>query len=144
MGDPERVSETARPLLEAGITFAIDDFGTGYSSLAHLQRLPFNTFKIDRSFVSGLAGDQHSRSIVQTILAMAKSLNYEVVAEGVETEDQRIFLTENGCTTAQGYLFGRPMPADHFDAWVKGFLRTDTPRKVSSGGEKYGGATHAA
>ena len=144
MGDPLRVTETARPLLEAGITFAIDDFGTGYSSLAHLQRLPFNTFKIDRSFISDLAGDQHSRSIVQTILAMAKSLNYEVVAEGVETEDQRAFLTENGCSTAQGYLFARPMPADHFDAWVRGFLRTEAPAAEASAPEERGGETHAA
>lgn len=121
MADPERVSEASRPLLEAGITFAIDDFGTGYSSLAHLQRLPFNTFKIDRSFVSGLGTDKHSRSIVQTILAMARSLNYEVVAEGVETLEQQAFLMENGCTTAQGFLFARPMPADHFEAWAKAF-----------------------
>ena len=144
MGDPERVTETTRPLLEAGITFAIDDFGTGYSSLAHLQRLPFNTFKIDRSFVSGLAGDQHSRSIVQTILAMAKSLNYEVVAEGVETEDQRAFLTDNGCTTAQGYLFARPMPVDQFDAWVRGFLRTGAAGAEAATPDARGGVTHAA
>ncbi|WP_209016951.1 putative bifunctional diguanylate cyclase/phosphodiesterase [Roseibium aggregatum] len=121
MADPERVSEATKPLLEAGITFAIDDFGTGYSSLAHLQRLPFNTFKIDRSFISGLDGDQHSRSIVQTILAMAKSLNYEVVAEGVETREQQIFLTENGCHTAQGFLFARAMPAGRFEAWSSSF-----------------------
>ncbi|MES0809758.1 EAL domain-containing protein [Roseibium sp. SCPC15] len=136
MADPEGVSEAARPLLEAGITFAIDDFGTGYSSLAHLQHLPFNTFKIDRSFVSGLVTDQHSRSIVQTILAMAKSLNYEVVAEGVETEEQQAFLAEHGCTIAQGFLFARPMPADHFDAWAKAFL----PQSVdASGAKKIGG-----
>lgn len=123
MADPERVSEATGPLLKAGITFAIDDFGTGYSSLAHLQRLPFNTFKIDQSFVSGLAGDHHSRSIVKTILAMAKSLGYEVVAEGVETIDQQAFLMENGCTTAQGFLFARPMPADRFEAWAAAFTR---------------------
>lgn len=121
MGDPDRVLEAARPLLDAGITFAIDDFGTGYSSLALLQRLPFNTFKIDRSFVSGLGEDQQSRSIVQTILAMARSLDYEVVAEGVETVEQQAFLMENGCPVAQGFLFARPMPADHFDAWAKAF-----------------------
>lgn len=140
MADPERVSEAARPLLEAGITFAIDDFGTGYSSLAHLQRLPFNTFKIDRSFVSGLIGDQHSRSIVQTILAMAKSLNYEVVAEGVETQEQQTFLMENGCTTAQGFLFARPMPADHFDAWAKAFAGKSRDKPASSGTDSVRGA----
>ena len=131
MADPERVSAASRPLLEAGITFAIDDFGTGYSSLAHLQRLPFNTFKIDRSFVSGLGEDKHSRSIVQTILAMARSLNYEVVAEGVETLEQQAFLMENGCTTAQGFLFARPMPADHFDAWARAFA--DRSRQDDAG-----------
>ncbi|WP_208997249.1 putative bifunctional diguanylate cyclase/phosphodiesterase [Roseibium denhamense] len=119
MADPDRVAAVTKPLLDAGITFAIDDFGTGYSSLAILQRLPFNTFKIDRSFVWGIGEDQHSDSIVQTILAMAESLNYEVVAEGVETEEQRDFLRNNGCSTAQGFLFARPMPAAHFDAWLE-------------------------
>ncbi len=123
MADPERVSLAAEPLLSAGITFAIDDFGTGYSSLAHLQRLPFDTFKIDRSFVSGLAEDQHSRLIVHTIIAMARSLNYEVVAEGVETLEQQAFLKENGCSIAQGYLFSRPMPAELFDAWTAAHMQ---------------------
>lgn len=144
MGDPERISEAAKPLLEAGITFAIDDFGTGYSSLAHLQRLPFNTFKIDRSFISGLADDHHSRSIVQTILAMAKSLNYEVVAEGVETEEQHVFLAENGCTTAQGFLFARPMPAEHFEAWSKAFLMDGNHPHLAAGAQPKGGSTFAA
>ncbi|MBN8179459.1 putative bifunctional diguanylate cyclase/phosphodiesterase [Roseibium aggregatum] len=144
MGDPERISEAAMPLLEAGITFAIDDFGTGYSSLAHLQRLPFNTFKIDRSFICGLADDHHSRSIVQTILAMAKSLNYEVVAEGVETEEQHVFLAENGCTTAQGFLFARPMPAEHFEAWSKAFLMDGNYPHLAAGAQPKGGSTFAA
>ncbi|UES46326.1 putative bifunctional diguanylate cyclase/phosphodiesterase [Roseibium aggregatum] len=144
MGDPERISEAAMPLLEAGITFAIDDFGTGYSSLAHLQRLPFNTFKIDRSFICGLADDHHSRSIVQTILAMAKSLNYEVVAEGVETEEQHVFLAENGCTTAQGFLFARPMPAEHFEAWSKAFLMDGNHPHLAAGAQLKGGSTFAA
>lgn len=144
MRDPDRVSEAAKPLLEAGITFAIDDFGTGYSSLAHLQRLPFNTFKIDRSFISGLAADHHSRSIVQTILAMAKSLHYEVVAEGVETEEQYLFLAENGCTTAQGFLFARPMTAEHFEAWSKAFLREGWQRNPAAGTRPENGNTFAA
>ncbi|PVB63167.1 EAL domain-containing protein [Labrenzia sp. 011] len=143
MADPERVTAATRPLLDAGITFAIDDFGTGYSSLAHLQRLPFNTFKIDRSFISGLAEDHHSRSIVQTIIAMAKSLSYEVVAEGVETEDQLVFLKENGCTTAQGFLFASPMPADRFESWSGAFLQ---PSSSAAGNGKDGetGAHFAA
>jgi len=145
MAGPERVSEAARPLLEAGITFAIDDFGTGYSSLALLQRLPFDTFKIDRSFVSGVGSDQHSRSIVQTILAMAKSLDYEVVAEGVETLEQQSFLMENGCAIAQGFLFARPMPADHFDAWAKAFRgRAGERRDAGEPASKRDSSTHAA
>ena len=145
MADPERVAEAARPLLDAGITFAMDDFGTGYSSLAHLQRLPFNTFKIDRSFVSGVGTDHHSRSIVQTILAMARSLNYEVVAEGVETLDQQTFLVENGCAIAQGFLFARPMPADHFDAWAKAFRgRGEDRRDDGQSDRNPDSSTHAA
>lgn len=144
MADPERVSEAASPLLEAGVTFAIDDFGTGYSSLAHLQQLPFNTFKIDRSFICGLGSDRHSRSIVQTILAMAKSLHYEVVAEGVETEDQLRFLKKNGCSTAQGFLFARPMPAEHFEAWAKGFLQRGFDMEAPSSGDVTAGSVSAA
>ncbi|MCK7610598.1 putative bifunctional diguanylate cyclase/phosphodiesterase [Roseibium sediminicola] len=145
MAGPERVSEAARPLLEAGITFAIDDFGTGYSSLALLQRLPFETFKIDRSFISGVASDQHSRSIVQTILAMAKSLDYKVVAEGVETLEQQAFLMENGCAIAQGFLFARPMPADHFDAWAKAFRdRSGASRQAGASARKRVSAASAA
>lgn len=117
MADPVKVRESTGPLRQAGIRFAIDDFGTGYSSLAHLQNLPFDTFKIDRSFISGIESEDNSRLIVQTILAMAKSLNYEVVAEGVETFEQQLFLREHGCSTAQGYLFGAPMAADMFAAW---------------------------
>jgi len=144
MADPERVSEASRPLLDAGITFAIDDFGTGYSSLAHLQRLPFNTFKIDRSFVSGLGGDHHSRSIVKTILAMARSLGYEVVAEGVETLEQQTFLMENGCSIAQGYLFARPMPADHFDAWARTFSGRPRAQAAGSAQDMPGNSDRAA
>ena len=119
MNDPETLHAAIRPLREAGVRFAIDDFGTGYSSLAYLQRLPFDTFKIDRSFISGLGDEDSNRSIVQTILAMARSLNFDVVAEGVETHEQQKFLCENGCATAQGYFFGKPMDAGAFAAFRK-------------------------
>ncbi len=121
MADPEALKNTTRPLRDAGIRFAIDDFGTGYSSLAHLQSLPFDTFKIDRSFISGLGNEESNKSIVQTILAMAQSLNFDVVAEGVETPEQLVFLQENGCATAQGYLFGAPMASDMFASWRDSF-----------------------
>ncbi|MEJ8473629.1 putative bifunctional diguanylate cyclase/phosphodiesterase [Roseibium algae] len=124
MADPEGLQNTIHPLREAGVRFAIDDFGTGYSSLAYLQRLPFDTFKIDRSFISGLGVEDSNRLIVQTILAMAQSLNFDVVAEGVETLEQHSILREIGCATAQGYLFGAPMAADMFAIWRAGFSCT--------------------
>ncbi|WP_417685649.1 EAL domain-containing protein [Roseibium sp.] len=117
MANPDGLHETIKPLRDTGIRFAIDDFGTGYSSLAYLQQLPFDTFKIDRSFIAGLCEEESKRVIIQTILAMARNLQFDVVAEGVETEEQQKFLGENGCATAQGFLFGRPMPARTFAAW---------------------------
>lgn len=106
-------------LKKLGVRFAIDDFGTGYSNLSQLSRLPFDVFKIDRSFVDKLTNreDEHGRIIVRTILGMANSLNYETVAEGVETVSQLEFLSEYGCTYAQGYYFARPMPSKEFYQW---------------------------
>ncbi|WP_289032374.1 EAL domain-containing protein [uncultured Roseibium sp.] len=121
MANPEITQSTTQPLREAGVRFAIDDFGTGYSSLAYLQKLPFDTFKIDRSFIWGLGSEDSNRLIVQTILAMAQSLNFDVVAEGVETVEQQQFLRDNGCATAQGYLFSAPMAADVFAKWRDDF-----------------------
>jgi EAL domain-containing protein (putative c-di-GMP-specific phosphodiesterase class I) len=122
MADPEHVRQATQRLRRAGIRFAMDDFGTGYSSLAHLQNLPFDTFKIDRSFIAGVGEEGSHRRIVETILAMARSLDYEVVAEGVETEEQLAFLRASGCKTAQGYLFGMPMAATMFAAWRRPYL----------------------
>ncbi|MEP3301644.1 MAG: EAL domain-containing protein, partial [Roseibium sp.] len=121
MANPEITQSTTQPLREAGVRFALDDFGTGYSSLAHLQKLPFDTFKIDRSFIWGLGNEDSNRLIVQTILAMAQSLNFDGVAEGVETVEQQQFLRDNGCATAQGYLFSAPMAADVFAKWRDAF-----------------------
>lgn len=119
MRDATEIARVVDPLREAGIRFAIDDFGTGYSSLAHLTRLPFDIFKIDRNFTAGIGSDQSAEVIVQTILAMARSLDYETVAEGVETTEQLAFLTHNGCTMAQGYLVGKPMSLADMEAWMK-------------------------
>ena len=120
MSNPERALEQFRKLKRARIRIAIDDFGTGYSNLSQLNRLPFDVFKIDRSFVKAISdkGDSHGRAIVRTILAMARSLDYQTVAEGVETEEQQRFLAELGCTFAQGFLFAKPMPADATFAWL--------------------------
>jgi EAL domain-containing protein (putative c-di-GMP-specific phosphodiesterase class I) len=101
------------------VRFAIDDFGTGYSSLAYLTQLPLNRLKIDRSFVMHL-GQRHSDGVVvQTILGMARNLDLEVVAEGVETEAQRDFLALHGCDLYQGYLLGKPMPGEELEALAR-------------------------
>ncbi len=118
MTEADLIEKMITPLRAQGIRFAIDDFGTGYSSLAQLTKLPFDVFKIDRSFIDGVMKDHNSRVIVETILAMAQSLNYKTVAEGVETWEQAEFLTKNGCTLAQGYYFAKPMPAHKFEAWL--------------------------
>ena len=114
MENPERVIEQVQPLRDKGVNFAIDDFGTGHSSLAYLTRMPFDVFKIDMSFVRHMTTDPHARIVVETILAMAKSLKLETVAEGVETPEQMTMLKAMGATLAQGFLFGRPMPYDQF------------------------------
>jgi diguanylate cyclase (GGDEF)-like protein/PAS domain S-box-containing protein len=102
-----------------GVLLSIDDFGTGYSSLSYLQRLPINMVKIDQSFIQEILTQARPAPIVRAIIAMAHSLNLLVLAEGVEQEAQRTLLLEQGCDQAQGYLFGRPMPADAFAALLQ-------------------------
>lgn len=99
---------------EMGIAFSLDDFGTGYSSLQYLQRLPLIQLKIDKSFVEDIFSNENNQRIVETIISMALGLKLEVIAEGVETEEQLEFLATHGCQKYQGYLFGKPMPADKF------------------------------
>jgi diguanylate cyclase (GGDEF)-like protein/PAS domain S-box-containing protein len=101
-------------LRDAGIGFSLDDFGTGHSSLTYLKRLPLEQIKIDQSFVSDITTAPSNEAIVCTIIAMSKSLGMEVIAEGVETEEQREILARNGCHAYQGYLFGKPAPIDEF------------------------------
>lgn len=113
--DIESIIATMNNLKEAGIQFSMDDFGTGYSSLQYLKNLPLNQLKIDMSFVRDMAVDSDN-SIVQTIIAIARSLKLDVIAEGVETEQQRQLLASYGCHHYQGYLFGKPVPIEQFEA----------------------------
>lgn len=106
---------TMNALKDIGVRFSLDDFGTGYSSLQYLKKLPLYQLKIDQSFVRDIADDLSDQAIVRTIIAMAQTLNLNVIAEGVETEQQHILLQNNGCNTFQGYLFARPVAIDEFE-----------------------------
>lgn len=108
----DEAQRTLKAFRDMGIHLALDDFGTGYASLAYLRRFPFDVIKIDRSFVMNLETDRHSREIATAILAMARSLDLDVVAEGVETVQQRDLLRELGCCYGQGYLWSKPVPPD--------------------------------
>jgi EAL domain-containing protein (putative c-di-GMP-specific phosphodiesterase class I) len=108
--------EKMQALKRLGVRFSMDDFGTGYSSLSYLTRLPLDQLKIDQTFVRNIGIKHTDAVIVQTIIGMANNLNMEVIAEGVETEEQRDFLLQSGCFSYQGYLFSRPIPVDDFEA----------------------------
>jgi diguanylate cyclase (GGDEF)-like protein/PAS domain S-box-containing protein len=117
--DEERgMVEVLKQLRTLGLQLAIDDFGTGYSSLSYLKRLPVQVLKIDQSFVAGLPGNADDGAITSAIVSIAKSLGLKVVAEGVETVEQQQFLAGLGCEYGQGYLFGKPMPADAFECYL--------------------------
>ena len=113
MGDTRAAVETLDRLRAMGVRLAIDDFGTGYSSLSYLKRFRVHKVKIDKSFVGDLENDEDDRRIVHAILMLGQALNLCTIAEGVETPMQNELLTSLGCDQAQGYLYGKPMPADH-------------------------------
>ena len=112
MRETDAALRTLQRLKQIGVSIAIDDFGTGYSSLSYLRRFPVDKVKIDRSFVAELPADRDQGAIVSAIVALAHALQIQVVAEGVETEEQREFLRSCGCDFIQGYLIGRPADAD--------------------------------
>jgi len=118
MGGCSVVVDSLETLQRMGVGLSMDDFGTGYSSLSYLRRYPFDTLKIDRSFVEDIAVNQGDRELVIATISMAQSLGLQVVAEGVETDEQLTFLKEQGCTLIQGYYFSRPLLADDFDRYL--------------------------
>ena len=131
MQDPEHAVRVLRSLAGAGLRIAIDDFGTGYSSLAYLTRFPLTSLKIDKSFVADVLTDEADATIVRTIIDMAHTLGFTVVAEGVESEQQAALLRALGCEQAQGYLFAKPMPADDLARFILASRTAATPRRRS-------------
>jgi EAL domain-containing protein (putative c-di-GMP-specific phosphodiesterase class I) len=115
LNDVEEAIEKMQELRRIGIRFAMDDFGTGYSSLAYLNRLPLEQLKIDQSFVRNIALSKNCSVMVRTIINIANNFNLEVIAEGVETDEQLAFLRQYGCNKFQGYLFGKPVPVQEFE-----------------------------
>ena len=124
MGHGEEVVALLQDLKQLGLSLSIDDFGTGYSSLAYLKRFPIDELKIDRSFVRDIPHDSSDMEIAAAIIGLAHSLRLKVVAEGVETEEQRRFLEQHGCHAYQGFLFSRPVSAEAFAALIKGMNQT--------------------
>jgi len=116
LGDDLATHETLRQLRALGFQMALDDFGTGYSSLSYLRRYPIDKIKIDRSFIKSLGRDGEALAVVRAIVSLAQSLKLNVIAEGVESDTQRIALLSAGCHNFQGFLCGKPMSADDLDA----------------------------
>jgi diguanylate cyclase (GGDEF)-like protein/PAS domain S-box-containing protein len=140
----ERIGATLAELRAAGVSIALDDFGTGYASLAHLTRFPITSLKIDRRFVTALGMDGPDALIAQTVIGLARGLGVETVAEGVETEAQRVMLRELGCDIAQGWLIARPLTPEA----ARRYLARLAPRrprtgKVQAKAEQGAGATGA-
>ncbi|MFT3815522.1 MAG: EAL domain-containing protein [Acidovorax sp.] len=146
--DVAHVAHELAQLRGLGVSVALDDFGTGYSSLTYLRRLPMDKIKIDQSFVHGMMRDAGDRAIVQSVIGLAHSFNYHVIAEGVETLEQGWMLQQMGCPLAQGYCIARPMPLADFAPWVAqwrlpaAWLPTDWQARHSSdpGSGGYAGA----
>ncbi len=122
-------------LKDIGVKLSVDDFGTGYSSLSYLEQFPLDELKVDRSFVKKIDPSGNEAPIVSAIIAMAHSLHFHLVAEGVETEEQLNFLRRNGCESYQGFLFSKPLPADGFASLVENYRsRNTSPQRENAGG----------
>jgi EAL domain-containing protein (putative c-di-GMP-specific phosphodiesterase class I) len=122
MQNIERTTKVLAAVKEMGVRLAIDDFGLGYSSLATLKRFPFDTLKVDRSFIRNLAADGDERAITEVIVAMGKTLSMTVVAAGVETKEQRAYLQDVACDEMQGFYFSKPIAEAEFAAFLRKHL----------------------
>jgi diguanylate cyclase len=123
MQDSKPTALVLDALKELGVQLALDDFGTGYSSLSYMRRFPIDALKVDRSFIRNLTTDADDASVVTAIINMGKSLHMRVVAEGVETREQLLYLEEHDCTEAQGYFFSRPVKAETVTELIAGASR---------------------
>ena len=123
LDDIDEVISKMRQVKSHGLKFSLDDFGTGYSSLSYLRRLPLDQMKIDRAFVRDLLTDPTSKAIAQTVISLGQAIGMSVIAEGVETEAHREFLSSIGCEAFQGYLWSRPLPVKEFEDFLKNFNR---------------------
>ena len=112
MRDLDQSNKSLRTLKALGVGISLDDFGTGYSSLSYVHRLPIDKIKVDRSFIRDVETDRSCRAIVKTVIDLCRNLELSCVIEGVETPSQASTLRSLGCTLMQGYLFGKPLPAD--------------------------------
>lgn len=119
MDNVEDAIETLNDIKSMGIKIALDDFGTGYSSLSHLSNLPLDKLKVDQSFVRRIGHDRASRAITEAIIALGRSLDLEVVGEGIDSEDALSYLQQQGCDQAQGFFISRPLPAAEFGHWYR-------------------------
>jgi len=118
MNNPDDSIKVLQEISDLGISISIDDFGTGYSSLAYLKKLPIDKLKIDRSFIKDLPQDAEDVAITKTIISLCENLNLKVIAEGVETNEQKKFVIENGCEFIQGYLYSRPLPTEEMTQFL--------------------------
>ena len=123
MNNPEEAIVILNQISELGIELAIDDFGTGYSSLSYIKKLPIDKLKIDQSFVRGLPNDLEDAAITKAVISLTQNLNLRVIAEGVETKEQRDFLIQNGCRDIQGYFYSKPVSADEMEVILRDGLK---------------------
>jgi EAL domain-containing protein (putative c-di-GMP-specific phosphodiesterase class I) len=119
MENVDHAVDVLAELRALGVKIALDDFGTGYSSLNYLSRLPINKIKVDKSFVQRLGTDMASRAITEAVIALGRTLDLEVVAEGIESKEVLHYLRQHGCTQAQGFYLCEPLSADSFETWYR-------------------------